>query len=60
MQSRTEVINSSLIEHGSERFEQIDKYLRHLSFTIDLYWGGHETDLTLGHRYKKKSEINKF
>ena len=57
MQSCTEVINSSLIEHGSERFKQIWSVFEAFEF-----FPRHEIDLPLGHRYKKKikSEINKL
>ena len=35
-----------------------DQYLRHLSFSLLTYnGGGHEIDLTLGHRYKNIRDI---
>ena len=47
----TDVINSSLIEHGSEQLKQTWSVFEAFEFfPIDLKWGGHEIDLTLGHR----------
>ena len=54
MQICTEVINSSLTEHCSERFEQIfEQYLNSIWGILVFPHLIIGIDVTLGHRYKK-------